>query len=76
MPRVTLKTPHYRIDDPESALSVRFTCDKSSPNAAPKVRARLVRQDKATPFATHRQAAECFARFLAGQALDIVRVDA
>jgi hypothetical protein len=73
---VTLKTPHYRIDDPNARLSVRFICEKSNASAAPKVFARLTKPADATTFNSFAQAAECFAKYLAGATLDIVRVDA
>ena len=65
----------YRIQDVESQLYVRFTC-LPSPGPAPRVVARLTRRDRASRFTRHAAAAECFARYLAGQPLEIVRNDA
>ena len=65
----------YRIQDPESRLYVRFTCIPAPRDQAPRIVARLTRRDRATRFPRYAGAAECFARFLAGQPLEIVRSD-
>lgn len=70
-----LKTPHYRIDDPNAQLAVRFIAERSTVAAAPKITARLTAPARATVFATRSHAEACFAQFLAGQPLEIVRVD-
>ena len=68
-------TTVYRIQDVESQLYVRFTC-LPSPGREPRIIARLTRRDRASRFTRHAAAAECFARYLAGATLDIVRCDA
>jgi hypothetical protein len=72
----TLKTPHYRIDDPQSGLAVQFRSVPVHTAAAPKIVASLVPTREATTFSTWAHAAACFAAFLAGQPLEIARVDA
>ena len=72
----TNPTSFYRIQDPESRLYVRFTCATATHERAPRIVARLTRRDRATRFARHSAAAECFARFLPGATLEIVRCDA
>jgi len=66
----------YRIQEPQSGLYVRFTCVPAPRDEAPKIVARLTRRDRATRFTRHSIAAECFARYLVGQPLEIVRSDA
>lgn len=73
---VTLKTPHWRIDDPQTKLSVEFRSVAVPTAAAPKIVASLVKTEKATTFSNWSHAAACFAAYLAGQPLEIVRVDA
>lgn len=71
-----LKTPHYRIDDPNARLSVEFVSEACAMADAPKVTHRMTRPERATVFATREKAQECFALYLVGRPLDIVRVDA
>ena len=71
----TLKTPHYRIDDPQTGLAVHFRCEAAPAAIAPKVFAQLVEPAYATIFHARATAEACFAQWLCGQALDIVRVD-
>jgi hypothetical protein len=78
----------HRIQEPDSGLYIRFTCTLApSPKCEgviphpsslipPRVKATLTRRDRASRFVTHAAAAECFARYLPGQPLDIVRCDA
>jgi hypothetical protein len=73
---LTAKTPHYRIDDPQTGLAVRFRDVAVPKPAAPKIVASLVKPEKATTFSNWAHAAACFAAYLAGQPLEIVRVDA
>lgn len=73
---VTPKTPFYRIDDPHSGLAVEFVSESAPMAQAPRIHARLTRSDRATIFATRDHAADCFAKFLQGQALEINRIDA
>jgi hypothetical protein len=66
----------YRIQEPTSGLYIRFTCQPAPRDEAPRIVAKLTRRDRATRFTRHAAAAECFARYLAGSALEIVRCDA
>jgi hypothetical protein len=66
----------YRIQDPLSGLYVRFTCVPAPRDQAPRIKAQLTRRDRATRFVRHAAAAECFARYLHGEPLEIVRSDA
>jgi len=72
----TLKTPHYRIDDPHTGLAVEFRCLGSPAVEAPKIVASLVPVKEASIFMTRQLAIDFFARYLRGQPLDIVRIDA
>lgn len=74
--RVRPKDAHYRIEDPQSGLCIRLHSIPADAPDAPKVVGRLTAGDTATWFASWRQAAEAFARYLPGQPLQIVRVDA
>jgi hypothetical protein len=73
---ITHKTPHWRIDHPDSGLAVEFVSESAPLPLAPRIHARLTRPERATTFATRDHAVECFAKFLQGQVLDIVRIDA
>ncbi len=85
---VTQPIACYRVQEPDSGLYIRFTCTLfTSPKREgviphpsslilPRVKATLTRRDRASRFVTHAAAAECFARYLPGQPLDIVRCDA
>lgn len=70
------KTPHYRIDDPQTGLAVQFHCEAATAAHAPKVLARLVEPARATIFMSRQLAEACFAQYVQGQPLDITRVDA
>jgi hypothetical protein len=74
--RQTLKTPHYRIDDPSGKHAVRFISEAAPAGEAPKVTPQLAPIGEATTFSTWTQAATCFSKYLAGQTFDIVRIDA
>lgn len=73
--QLKLKTPHYRIEDPVNQLAVRFHCEPAPAGDAPKITTELTAPERASVFAHYRDAAYCFAKFLRGQPLDIVRVD-
>ena len=68
--------PHYRIEDPATGLCVRLQATPSPACEAPHIVATLAASTDATRFIRWRNAAEAFARFCAGQPLEIVRVDA
>lgn len=71
-----LKTPHYRIDDPNTSLAVQFHCEPAPAGVAPKVLARLVAPARATIFMTRAMAEDFFAHYMPGAVAEIVRVDA
>lgn len=65
---------HHRIVDPNSDLAIRFTCTPATAGEAPRVRARLTPAQYATRFTTRAVAEQCFARYLVGEVLEIVKV--
>ncbi len=76
-PSTTSITPQpdcYRIQDPQSQLYVRFTC-LPSPGPKPRVTAKLTTRNRASRFTKRAAAEQCFAAYLAGATLDIVRCD-
>lgn len=74
--RITPRETHYRIEDPQTGLCIRLHTVPAEPAEAPKIAARFTDGGTATWFPNWRSAAEAFARYLPGQPLNIVRVDA
>lgn len=74
--RVRPKDAHYRIEDPATNLCIRLDAVPAEAADAPKIVPRLTDGGTATWFPSWKQAAEAFARYLPGQPLQIVRVDA
>jgi hypothetical protein len=66
--------PHYRIEDPNSCLSIRLHSVPCKFSDAPQIVARLDR--KPTRFISRDIAEQAFARYCAGAVLEIVRRDA
>ena len=74
--RVRPKDTHWRIEEPNSRLCVRFYSIPAAADEAPRIVPKLVPGKVACWFVSRDQAVEFFTRFLAGQALEIVRFDA
>lgn len=70
----TPQASYHRLFHPESGLYVRLGW-KFTESGKPIVNARLTRRDRASRFPRWSSAAECFARYLSGSALEIVRSD-
>lgn len=66
--------PHYRIEDPQTSLSIRLHSVPCELKNAPQIVARL--DAKGTRFTTRTAAEQAFAQFCPGQVLEIARVDA
>lgn len=72
--RTTTTVPHYRIEDPNTSLSIRLHSIPCELKDAPQIVARL--DAKGTRFTTRTAAEQAFARYCAGAVLEIARVDA
>lgn len=74
--RIKAKDSHWRIEDVATGLCVRLHAEPSLADDAPRIVARLAPGPVATWFVQRAQAVEACARYLVGQPVEIVRVDA
>jgi hypothetical protein len=69
-------TPHYRIEHPATGMALHFKCAPAPARDAPRIITALVAPARATRFLSRAGAIEHCTRYLTGEPVDIVRVDA
>jgi hypothetical protein len=74
--RAIVKTPYWRIDDPNGRRAIKFISEAVTFGDAPKVKPQLGPIAEATTFGSRDQAETCFTTYCQGEVLEINRVDA